>query len=247
MKLTSATPTSSAAAVDAVRRGLRIAFWRARPAGRPRHATSGQPSVLASGRRGKGAQRCEPDECQYGTCTDDVAFVTDVGEETCKQERQPDGEGHRADGRPRPFRSTRLANRVVSERGDRRNRGGAKSREHARHERRPVPSASGTRTATRWIAGETDGRSSPAPGNTANSTTAPTIPSTTPTAAARRPTTRASASTEAISCARDAPRQRSSPSSLVRWATTMEKVFTTRNAATKSTIAPRTTRTEESK
>ena len=60
MKLTSATPTRSAAAVDAVRRGLRMAFWRARPAGRPHSATSGQPSVREKGLAARGLRDASP-------------------------------------------------------------------------------------------------------------------------------------------------------------------------------------------
>ena len=80
MKLTSATPTRSAADVDAVRRGLRMAFCRARNAGSPSVRTSGHPRVLASGPRDEGTERCKAHECEHRSSADEVALVADAGE-----------------------------------------------------------------------------------------------------------------------------------------------------------------------
>jgi hypothetical protein len=62
------------------------------------------------------------------------------------------------------------------------------------------------------------------------------MPTTTPTAEATRPTTAASASTEENTCRRDAPTQRSSAISRVRWAITIVKVFAITKQATNSAI-----------
>ncbi len=52
----SATPIISAAAVDAVRRGLRIAFSLASRPGTPRRRASGRPRAPATGRTSSGAR-----------------------------------------------------------------------------------------------------------------------------------------------------------------------------------------------
>ncbi len=49
-----ATPIISAAAVDAVRRGLRMAFSRASRPGTPRSRASGRPIAPATGRTSSG-------------------------------------------------------------------------------------------------------------------------------------------------------------------------------------------------
>ena len=60
MSPTSATPIMSAAAVDAVRRGLRTAFSRASVPGIPRHRGSGAPSSRPTGRAITGPSTATP-------------------------------------------------------------------------------------------------------------------------------------------------------------------------------------------
>ena len=60
--VTSARPIMSAAAVDAVRDGLRIAFSRASSPGRPPTRSAGQPTTAASGLHEPGSEQGDPEE-----------------------------------------------------------------------------------------------------------------------------------------------------------------------------------------
>ena len=78
MKLTSATPTSSAAAVDAVRRGFRIAFCRARNGGQAERSDERPAECPRERPCHEGAQRRETDEREHRSATDDVTLVTEI-------------------------------------------------------------------------------------------------------------------------------------------------------------------------
>ena len=67
-------------------------------------------------------------------------------------------------------------------------------------------------------------------------------PAATPSSDPTRPTMTASMTTEPVSWPRDAPSARSSANSLVRWATSMEKVLEMMNVPTSSPINPKATR-----
>ena len=67
-------------------------------------------------------------------------------------------------------------------------------------------------------------------------------PAATPSSEPTSPTMTASMTTEPVSWPRDAPSARSSANSLVRWATSMEKVLEMMNVPTSSPINPKATR-----
>ncbi|GIV00261.1 MAG: hypothetical protein KatS3mg014_1876 [Actinomycetota bacterium] len=237
--VTSARPIMSAEAVAAVRLGLRIAFSRPSRAGIPSPAT-GRPSRRAAGRATSGERLATPRNTRAAPAPTSSAALDDAPERpypsgsrpptvtavpsaTRRRNEPPDGVARpsrsASTGATRPARraGTTDATRVTA-----------------------VPARSDTTTVRGRTWSPVPGRSTPkASSRTRRPAPMPT-PAPTPTAEARRPTIPASSSTDAVTWRRVAPSARSSASSRVRCAVTMEKVLAITNEPTKREIPAKT-------
>ena len=231
---TSASPIISAAAVAAVRPGLRTAFSRANRPGTPLSRSSGRPTSDASGATRRGLNRATPMNMP--------AAPTPI--QASPGERTPNSPSSIA-ATPSATSTTAAALRR------RRSRGVATTAPS----RRPVTGgtrvarSAGSMAATTvstvpstspriTVRGVTTvpvaGRSISIASNSALITRAKPIPASTPTADASSPVTNASVTTEPRIWRRLAPSVRSIANSRVRWATVIEKVLKIRNEATNS-------------
>ena len=86
------------------------------------------------------------------------------------------------------------------------------------------------------------GSSTPSAANRATMPFASPIPANSPITEASTPMTRPSATTERMTCLREAPSVRSVANSRVRWATVIDSVLKITNAPTSSAIAPKPSR-----
>ena len=223
--VTTATPTISADAVPAVRRGLRMAFWRASPPVMPRRRATGAPRTDAAGRA---ATRAEHDRAHH----------REHRAEPHEGQRVAVAQGGDAASGPRHRRPT----------GRRPPRGPGTAR-CARQPRRAAPPAApparpctpGTTPATSVTTMPTAkataavppvttmppaGSENPAASKRPLSSPAMSTPAPSPTARRRRPTSDGLGHHRpAGSGPRRAPRARSSAAWRVRWATMIEKVL----------------------
>ena len=233
---TSASPIISAAAVAAVRPGLRIAFSRASRPGTPRRRSSGRPTTEASGVTSRGLSRVTPMKTAAAPTPTQASPGSSAPNSPSSISAEPERGQHDAGRRPQPRRSRgRREHRALAQAGDRRDPGRAQRREQRREhgqagaEHEPDDRPSASRSRCRSPAGR-----SRAPRRAPRSPGAKPIPASTPSTEASRPITNASATTVARIWRRLAPSVRSIANSRVRWATVIEKVLKIRNAATNS-------------
>ena len=137
-KVTSARPIISAAAVEAVRPGLRTEFSRAsRPAEPPRRA-AGRPTSAAIGFTRRGASMAMPTN-SASTPTPSVSATRpprDAAEQADGDRGERAGDDDHRGVRTRGRASARRrGRRAFTDRRDRRHAGGAQGRDDARHER----------------------------------------------------------------------------------------------------------------
>ena len=126
-KTTSPMPTMSAAAVIAVRAGLRVAFSRASsPVVCPRRS-SGQPTSAASGPHGVAGGHRDHDEHEQRAATHrrEPAGGRAAAEQAVHEQRDAEEPDHGDRGQPAAARAGRLGRDVLAHRGD------------GRHARRP--------------------------------------------------------------------------------------------------------------
>src|SRR3989440_705206 len=225
-KLTSARPIISAAAVEAVRRGLRIALSRAILPGCPAQCANGQPIRRASGLATSGLSRPTPRKMT----TAPIATLSS---------RLPDLAKSPARSSARPITVTTVPNVIRFQLIRGTTAATASSRSAVTGGTRVALTAGAieastvtmtpTSRPTMIVRGATtsvvDGRSAPMAPNTALSPIATTMPAPIPTIEASRPTMNASVRTEPSTCRLDAPRQRKSASSLLRWARMIEHLL----------------------
>ena len=101
--MTSASPIISAAAVEAVRAGWRIAFSRASEPETPPKRAPGQPSVEASGGTSFGATQCHADEADDDTEADrEEALDAGRAGREAAEEQQSERNRERDEGRRQP-------------------------------------------------------------------------------------------------------------------------------------------------
>ena len=229
---TSASPIISAAAVEAVRAGLRIAFSRARRPGIPRSFSSGTPTSEARGVTSLGLSSATPSR----TAAAPIPTQASAGERASKRPTTI---------RPRPAAIRQIA-AIVRARRSRVVAGTAPSRRPATGGTRvarsagknaattvsPVPSSSPTITVRAAITVPVLGRSMPSALNSELIRGPNPIPARTPRIAAPSPIANASITTEERIWRRFAPSVRSIANSRVRWATVIENVLKIRKAAT---------------
>ena len=226
----------SAAAVDAVRRGLRFAF--SPPSLPEMRRRNGRPSTDAIGRATSGESMATPTkESAAPSPTRYPAFET------------PPNNPAANDPAPNSVTSVPTMTRRRMEL-----LGAALSRSASigatRDARRAgetaaatvmvVPSRSETRTVLGAITSAVGGSFRPSAPTTAFSPIASTIPTSTPMTDATSPTTAASTRTEVITCRRVAPSARNNASSRLRWVTTMLKVLKMMKAPTNKATKPNT-------
>jgi hypothetical protein len=221
--VTMPTPTMSADAVAAVRRGLRMAFCLASVPVRPRSLASGAPRSPATGRATTGPSTTVP------------SSVMTAPSPTIPSEGSLDRAVAAVRAMPTPARiapaTTRGAEGEV--------RSTATSRSAARGGTRDVliagmipassvttrPTTTDTRMAPPVTTRPPAGRANPAASNSPLSSPATAMPPASPTSDATTPTTRASITTETSTWRREAPMARSRAAVRVRWATMIEKVL----------------------
>ena len=238
--VTSARPIISAAAVVAVRAGLRIALSRAsRPAAPPRRA-AGRPTPTRAAGRAAARQR-HADEQRSAPSADReqrAARCRAVREQAVAEQRQrapTTPSDDRADGGDCGPRRQRAPSRTAAIGGTRVARiAGHEPGEH-RHD---DPDEQRDDHRARREHGAACGRSSPSAAEQRAEALARGR------SRAQRPIERgeqadrgASSSTERSTCRRDAPSVRSVANSRVRWATVIESVLKMTNAPTNSAIA----------
>ncbi len=220
--VTTATPTISAEAVLAVRRGLRMAFWRASLPLMARRRASGAPSTAAAGRATIGPSRMKPGQRgdgararlrgrvagRAGPHDDAAGAASTTAPATARQreERRP-VDRHVAQG------GERGDPRGPQGGGDAGGHGDDEAHEQAGDDRRGRDHQRHRHEAEGRLG---DGSAGPGPGRCRRAM---------PIAEATKPTTSASTTTEVTTWRRDAPSARNRADSRVRWATRIEKVL----------------------
>ena len=240
-KTTTARPIISAAAVTAVRPGLRTAFSRARRPVMPRSRSSGQPATDASGRTSRGLNMDTPSSVATAPPPTSPAAVP----EESKLANRP------AHAMPIPI-SVSSAAKAANTRPRVRLSGSSASRSAAIGETRvarsagtsaaasvtTIPTTSATITVRASTTVPVFGRSIPKLSKTALRPLANPSPATTPRAEPSAPMIVASSSIPVSTCPRVAPSVRSSPSSRMRWATVIANVLKIRKLPTSSATPP---------
>ncbi len=229
-------PTVRAAAVAAVRRGLRMAFWRPSLPDMPAMRGNGAPITRAMGPAANGLSRATPTN-------------TSAAPRPTREMPLPNSPKSIA-AAPRPRTTAPTSDRRRNEPPcstpvPRRAAIGAildALRAGEMEDRTVTPTP--TRSEAMMVRGATTapeaGRSIPKALSRLWSPMATRMPRPSPTSDAKRPTMNASAITDNRTCRRLAPRARSRASSRVRWATRIEKVLRMMNPPTNSEIPAKT-------
>ena len=240
--VTSVSPTISAAAVDAVRLGLRTEFELARSPAIPPLRRAGAPTSRASGFTRCGAASATPRNKARmpmpsraataivlsplaNTPTEmaatEPATTTTAAFSECAAKREG--------GRIEPSRTAAIGGTRVARRAGRMLATSVMS----------VPSASEMMMVLGANTRPASGRSEP---TSAFIALAMPTPAKSPTTEARRPITRPSSTTERITCLREPPSVRSVANSRVRWATVIDSVLKITNAPTNRAMPPKPSR-----
>ena len=241
MNTTSVTPITTADAVAEVRRGLRAAFSVARRPVTPRKRGSGSPRMrmVRPARTGPTTRKptirspAPPPTRGRASVSPACRHAADRPQAPMARPTAP----AMIRPRDRSERSTAMSRRAAS--------GGTRvARIAGRSDARRVTATPISRDSAIAVGRTTSvalGSGAPDAPSAASTPRARSTPAPTPSTAATSPTTTASSSTEPSTWARLAPRARSSASSLVRWATRIEKVFEMTKIPTSSAMAPNTT------
>ena len=241
--VTSVMPIISAAAVDAVRPGLRSAFEPASSPATPPARRAGQPTSLASGFTSRGASSAMPMNSPITPSPSSRPMAAPVAANTPAEIAASD-----ASVTPSPAFSECAAKRDAGSVEPSRTAaiGGTRVARRAgmivASSVIPVPSSSDTITVRSANTAGASGRSTPIALNSASIPFAIPKPMKSPIVEATRPITRPSSRTERSTCLREAPRVRSVANSRVRWATVIDSVLKITNAPTNRAIAPKPSR-----
>ena len=241
---TSVIPIISAAAVDAVRPGLRCTLSQASlPDVRPARA-NGQPITLTSGRTSREkiaasamnrvANPPPSASSRRGTgmpCVKNPYASSTIAREPSTAATTGPVLPPRACDASEPSRTAAIGATWVA-----RSAGTSPATTVS-----PVPATSGTRIVRGSIGRPASGSAIPSALNTALRPTARPIPAAIPTIEANRPVTSASSTTERSTCRRDAPRVRSVASSRVRCETVIASVLKITKPPTKRATRPKPT------
>ena len=240
-KTTSARPIISAAAVAAVRCGLRAAFSRARRPLVGASACSGRPMSAASGRTTYLASMAIATNSATAPAAISSSRVVVAAELTMPATRAPAPSRamtqaigvlrrpRREGGSCAPSESAATGGTLVAR--------SAGSRADARVT--PTPTSSATTIVRGLRARPPVGRSAPTALKSASMALATPSPATRPSSDAARPIVRASPVTVASTWRRDAPRARSMANSRRRWATVIEKALKMMKAPTNTATPPK--------
>ena len=240
-KVTSASPIISAAAVTAVRLGLRIAFSRASRPATPRNRSSGSPTAPAIRGTSRGLSSATAmnsaiaptpsmlSACSAGAPPNNANRIASAPMISRPQDRilrrRVGGGGTAASSRIAARGGTRVARRA-----------GARLATIVTM----VPTSKPTMMVRLLSTRPSCGRSAPRALNSALMPCAVAMPSKMPRIDAIRPTISASSITERSTWPREAPIVRSSANSLVRCATVIENVLKMMNAPTNTAIPANT-------
>jgi hypothetical protein len=226
----SPTPTMSAAAVVAVRRGLRCEFSRARTPGSPASRANGHEMNDASGRAT--AALAMPNPANTSTAPPPThAMPDDTPPNSPTPISAAPAASSAAPTMPRVLmdRECAVVCRMAAIGGM---RAAFRAGNSAETIVTTMPSPMATTSVLVWNTSPPAGRFKPNASRRACSPRATSSPMPTPSADARMPTTPASAMTDAVTCRGLAPSDRNSPYSRVCWATMIVKVLKIRNAPT---------------
>src|SRR5579872_6148043 len=238
---TSASPTSSAEAVWAVRRGLRIEFSRPNLPDMPSRRARGRPRTLDMGRANTGDSMVMPTKmARAPRPTNWIAGADSPAASAATPARKntdPTTMRRRDDTPWSATWSTRAATGGI--------RTARRAGLMAETRVTPTPTRSATTTVRPSKMSEPDGRLMPKPLNRASSPKAASTPSPNPMSDATNPVRPASSSTERKTWRRLAPTMRNRASSRVRWPTMIENVLKMVNAPTNREMKANTKRAVE--
>jgi hypothetical protein len=224
MKATSPTPIISAAAVEAVRLGLRMAFSRASTPAMPRSLAMGQPITRATGRAITGPSTATPRNVNTAPPPTTASALSGLANRPMKSCSKPRAKTSPPSARrtiDRPDSST-LIDRMAATGGT---FDALRAGKKAEATVMTTPTRMGTTMALASMVRPLAGMSIPrAPSRPLRRIATPK-PTTTPTTEAIRPVRNASTSTELSTCRREAPMARNSAISRLRWATMIENVL----------------------
>ena len=244
--VTTPTPTMSAVAVPAVRRGFRIAFWRARRPVTPRSRATGEPRNADDRTGDERPQGDDADERGGGTEADEGERDVEHAERRADGEDEAPDEEHPADHRPDPGRGHAL-DRDGPECGER----GHPEEAQAGPNPAATVTTMPTTAAIQMLSADTTrplvGTPNPTAWSSAWSPCANPMPARTPRADAMTPTISVSMNVAVSTCRRVAPSARSKADSRVRCASTTEKVLWMLNVATSIATPLNTMRNAEKK
>jgi hypothetical protein len=235
------SPIISAAAVDAVRPGLRTAFAPARSPATPPTRFAGQPTMRASGGTSRGASNAMPAKrpstppasrtptAAALTPSRNIASTTAASEVTVTTTPALCAWApSRVVGTVAPSRTAAIGGTRVARRAGRTLASSVM----------PVPSSSDTVIVCVATTVGESGRPTPSAAISAIMPLAIPRPTAIPIAEATRPMTRPSSFTARLTCLREAPSVRSVANSRVRWATVIDSVLKITNAPTSRAIPP---------
>ena len=239
----------SAAAVEAVRLGLRTALAPARSPATPPARRAGQPTTRASGLTRRGAEQRDAHEQPEHAAAEQQrhrSAAHAAGEHAGRDRGERGEDARRARSWPSAPRSRDGgSDRALADRRDRRHAGGPpRGQDAGEHRDRRCRASSETDDRARrdrpcrpWAGrrpARRSGRSCPWRSR---------CPATSPSSEASRPMTRPSSTTERLTCLREAPSVRSVANSRVRCATVIDSVLKITNAPTSSAMPPKPSRT----
>ena len=239
---TSASPIISAAAVCAVRRGLRIEFSRPSFPGVPSNQASGRPRAPESGRATTGTSIATA--MNTSTAPTPTSAIVGLASPATTATTPRAATAMPAITRRRrtisatsPPSSTSAATGAI--------RTARRAGTIAEITVTPTPTAIATATVRASNTSGAEGSSMPNALSSALSPSAARTPNPRPISEATRPVNAASPSTDRNTCPRLAPMTRSSASSRVRWPTVIENVLKIVNAPTNNAIAAKISSTVE--
>ena len=243
--VTSASPIISAAAVEAVRAGLRIAFRRASVPAAPPILVAGQPITSASGRVMLGATIAMPTKT-VSTPMPSRSRRGPVGRPETKAPTQTraSAPAQTSSATAGPKRASREGastdpSRTAAIGGT---RVACSAGQRLATSVTPVPTESETMTVRVAKISPARGSFKPSALKSASSPLASPSPTKSPTTEARNPITSPSSTTVQRTWREVAPSVRNVPNSRVRWATVIESVLAITNAPTKSAMPPKASR-----
>ncbi len=234
-QVTSARPIMSAAAVSAVRRGLRRAFSPARRPAAPRSRRTGHPITVATGTTSRGASSDTPRNTPRKPPPMSCRVTLFEVKSPATRAAQPRTKITNPSAMRRRGRSW-----VSGSDSDSAATGAMRVARRAGRVAAMTVTMVPTSTATMNVRGSSVIPVVAVDPNTDSNARAMRMPTPNPSIDATNPVTAASTSTDVITCARVAPKARSSANSRVRWATRMLNVLMIRKLPTNSEMNAKT-------